>query len=322
MNQYRQEEDYRGSTFNEVQSVIMKAPVVNESRDDAATIREEISQYENGQMPTYRISLLAVFDGRLSEAALRTIRREADYHEYFKKEVHMNGVCVMGTWEITELSQYSGYFAQGSKALFVGRVSTGNGEVEAARGRPFGLAGKIFPTLNRNERVKTANFNVIDDLNGTTAPSFFDVAMTNEPPFDLSRWYLDAKKFGLREVQKRFETADQHAEVRQLYPISQLGLSSPQGAKTPRWMKITTAQGVKDERVAEADFRKEVLAYSSGLKFDISVSDTTKDGTTEEGWSKIGQINTDSSIVSFGCDRRLHFHHPSYVRETSSRVLE
>lgn len=45
--------------------------------------------------------------------------------------------------------------------------------------RSFGFAGKLFPTLDPNEllKVHTANFFLIDDLGGTTANHYTDVAM-------------------------------------------------------------------------------------------------------------------------------------------------
>ncbi|AWM40702.1 hypothetical protein GobsT_07660 [Gemmata obscuriglobus] len=57
-------------------------------------------------------------------------------------------VCLTGVWEITEPTEYTGYFRQNSKGLVIGRYSAGG---EALRGQPLSLSlvGKLYPTTDR-----------------------------------------------------------------------------------------------------------------------------------------------------------------------------
>lgn len=294
----------QGASFNEVMAVIEREPDSSELGSFARDAVSDMELYQGGKMPTYPLGLNPV---SLYRASVRTVSEDVDYHPYFKKLVHSNGICLSGVWEITEESPYSGYFAQGAKGLFIGRVSTGNNEVVAAGGRAFGIGGKIFPTLDRNEIVRTANFFVIDDLNGTKAPHFLDVAMTNEPPFHFSGFAGKA----LWAIQKIFGSADKNPGHRPVYPIAEIGLQSGESSRSPQWMKIEPSAGFRNALVNDADFRDEISTrnYPRGLRFDISVSDVTKDATSSR-WMKLGTIQTDTALVSFGCDRRLHFVHP------------
>ena len=64
----------------------------------------------------------------------------------------------------------------------------------------------------------------------------------------------------------------------------------------------------------QSDFRNEVLqAFSenSQIKYNIEVSETTQDRESSEGWTKLGEITLNKAQVSYACDRRLHFGHPS-----------
>lgn len=63
--------------------------------------------------------------------------------------------------------------------------------------------------------------------------------------------------------------------------------------------------------IDKEDFRDEldVAHYPNGIVFDIYVSDVTHK-SNEDGWKRIGLIHLDDSMVSYGCDRRLHFAHP------------
>ena len=53
------------------------------------------------------------------------------------------------------------------------------------------------------------------------------------------------------------------------------------------------------------------LLTSAFFKYNIEVSETTQDRESSEGWTKLGEITLNKAQVSYACDRRLHFGHPS-----------
>ena len=120
------EEDrrYRGSRFSEVRAAIFANPYQN------LWGREGILP-----LPRYETTVSSVFRGLLGrhylfrEASERAVDSHADLRwgenrQGFRRFLHPNGVCLTGVWEITEDSEYSGYFRKGSRALTIGRYST------------------------------------------------------------------------------------------------------------------------------------------------------------------------------------------------------
>jgi len=66
------------------------------------------------------------------EASARTIDSGADLRwgvnrKGFRRIVHPNGLCLIGTWHITADTPYSGYFATGSRGLAVARYDSRDG---------------------------------------------------------------------------------------------------------------------------------------------------------------------------------------------------
>jgi len=290
---------YEGSRYQDVWSVVEESP------------------YE--VLPQEKVTLKSFYTGltdNLQKASERTLNTGDDILPPFRKLLHPNGVCMAGTWNITEETPYSGYFRQGSQGLIILRGSSALTAVKRGEKRSFGIAGKIFPTLDPQgeDPVKTANFFVIDNLGGTYAPSFFDTAMTNDitavnfGPENLGQTGILAaavKAFGFAEpMLKKLLT------VRQLYPISELGEPSDATVITPQWLKI---EGRKGFRSLEEDFRAEVLdtQLNEEIVFDISVASAGLLGL-EKPWKKIGFIRIDQAIASDGCDHRLHFAHPKW----------
>ncbi|MNL20148.1 hypothetical protein D3C87_1413830 [compost metagenome] len=90
-----------------------------------------------------------------------------------------------------------------------------------------------------------------------------------------------------------------------------MGLESKSAAKYPHWIRLSADSSAK--RNNQADFRSELLQAvreNSELVFHIDVSDTTKDRNAKKGWRRLGEIRISEAVVSYGCDRRLHFSHP------------
>ncbi len=303
--------EYQGSSFSEVEAIILNpSPIV----DNYKQIKE-VKSYQNPEkLPHYWVhsgNFTTKQEGKtidlLAQDAHRTISEQYDYYPRLEKRLHSNGICLTGYWEITEPSEYTGYFAQGKKALTIVRASAALSNTRTDNGkRGFGLAVKLFPTENPDEVVKTANFFTIDVLLGTLAKHYLDVAMTNEPDagFDLSNILTGF------HASMALSKADKNPMYRPLYPVAELGLAPDTASKAPTWIKIQASSNMP--RIDQADFRDEldIANYPDGLSFDIYVSDTTKDPKASDDWQYLGMIQLDQSVVSYGCDRQLHFAHP------------
>ena len=241
--------------------------------------------------------------------AKRTLEEQRDIIEPFEKLAHPNGVCLNGTWEIHTQNPYSGYFKKGSKALIIARASSAMSKTKRGEIRAFGLAGKLFPTTDKEERNKepTANFFTIDDLGGTNALHFTDVELTNEPNVSTTSEVIKNLLYALK-VAKAFGDADENPNIRQLYEISELGEANKKKILTPKWMKISAQKG---QTIDAQDFRDEfILNNHKKIVFDISVASNMS--KNQKNWKTIGTITFKESIVSTTCDHRLHFHHPKW----------
>lgn len=294
---------YEGSSFNQVKDMLfdkIAAPTV-------AAEKAEWDIYQKGKLPQYEVTAASfIVNGvdKLLESAKRTVSENEDFYPRITKLLHSNGACVTGEWNITEKNTYSGYFSQGAKGLFVGRWSVALTETLRGQQRGFGFAGKIFPTLNPDQVVKTANFFSVDVLMGTDAKSPFAVSTTNEPELGFN-WSLIS--LGLK-ISNTLTKADQSPMFRPLYPISELGVSKGEGVHTPKWIKLEPR--FKGDVPTVQDFRDEIKSFPAGLEMAIYVSDTSKDRNNKAAWKYLGAITVRESVVSYGCDRRLHFAHP------------
>lgn len=293
---------YIGSTFSEAQKVIYSQMAAPQTKRQA----EEFNSYGNGKVPTYTVNLSTVFSSEtgLEKDARRTLTDKADFYNYIPKRIHANGVCLMGEWTISRDNPYTGLFKKGTQALFVGRASVTLGQVTNDGKRGFGFAGKIFPTMNLNERVQTLNFFTADVLMGTNAEHFLDVAYTNEPD---SGFNLPALILGLK-ILNTFKLVDENPMYRPVNHIAQYGNETQWRA--PRGIRISPDSRLRKNN--QADFRHEILQAlqdNHGLAFNIDVSDATTH-RNENGWTRIGQIKIYNAITSYGCDRQLHFAHP------------
>ena len=296
---------FAASSFNEVRNVVFgKNP---ESTNN--TVLNEMKTYEQNRLPHYEVtSDKFIMSGinRLMDRANRTLKDSDDYYPRLEKLVHSNGACFTGTWNITEASPYSGYFKNGSTGLFIGRASTALTETERGDARGFGFAGKIFPTLNKDAVVSTANLFLVDVLMGTQRNRYMDVGLTNNPSLGFRPSVL---KLALK-IMKVFKAVDSDPTYRQVYPISEMGLLGNEKVRTPKFMMIKTDKSSR--RNDDTDFRDELSIlknHPNGIKFNILVNDESKDQEASQ-WKKIGFIQVDESTVSYGCDRRVHFAHP------------
>jgi hypothetical protein len=302
-SQAAKDPNYQGSSFSEVQKVVQDEGSIPFSLIGA----EEQRVYQSGRLPQYPVSFFSMPIAVLESDSQKTLVERADYYPRLRKLVHANGICVEGDWNISEPTGYSGYFKQGSHGLFIGRISVALQETTSAGSRGFGFAGKIFPTLDPDQKVDTTNFFTVDILSGAPSKRFLDQAFTNNPPLIPS---LDVAG-PLAKIVPAFLLADTSPTFR---PVTQIARTEESASliHSPRYMRLRAAQGtVKND---QPDFRNEVLtafAENKGqLKFMIETSSTTSDRKAQSGWTPIGFITLDKAVVSYGCDRRLHFSHP------------
>jgi len=282
---------FAASTFNQVKDIVFK------------------NVYENEQLPQYEVSTKNfVVNGfnRLLDRATRTLNETNDYYPKIDKLVHANGICFAGVWTITKNNPYSGLFKKGSQALIIARASAATSSTRRDESRSLGFAGKIFPTMDPNQSVETANFFVIDNLMGKKTEHYLETTMTNKPELGFK---LGSIGFALK-VFNIFKDLDKDPGYRPVYPIAEAGLLSSERVSTPKFFMIKADSRVlKNE---ESDFRDELSIdknHTNGVVFNILVNDTTSDLNSNE-WNKIGQITLNESTVSYGCDKQLHFHHP------------
>jgi hypothetical protein len=287
---------YEGSYFHEVWGTVTKTPY-------RTLLQKEVT-------------LASMFDwgiNRIQNAAERTLSDRSDILDHFEKLVHPNGICFKGTWEITNKSKYSGHFENGRKGLIIARASAALSETKRGEHRAFGLAGKLYPTLDEQHLtpLKTGNFFLIDDLGGTKADHFSRVELTNQPDISINTSSFTYSAIAA-VVAKAFVLVDKKPHLRQVYEVSELGERTDSKVITPYWMKVRGASSnIKSDAVDFRDELEETLLLSNGLKFDILVAEKALTKSRAE-WKKIGLINFTESVISRECDHRLHFHHPDF----------
>jgi hypothetical protein len=285
-----QSQIYEGSNFAKVWSEVNEGP------------------YREGSLAEYKTSYSKFFEGSvnlLERAVNRTLSTPSDTLPRFQKLLHPIGICFAGTWTITEDNPYTGYFANGSKAVIIMRASEAMGNATTADWRAFGLAGKLYPTTDEQDprQLKTANFFTVDDLGGTDSQSFLDLPKTNKPASSIHASSLFMIRT-LKEIVSVFTAADNEPGVRQLYPIAELGLKPGQKAVIPIGFMLKSENS---KRTGIDDFRQELQLkhYANGLNFGIYTSDGAHPAP-----KRLGSIHLTRESLSDGCDHRLHFPHP------------
>jgi hypothetical protein len=297
---------YEGASFKEVWQVIEDQGFTPQTKIE----QKEFAVYQSSKLPQYPVTMSSLFangDSELRRDAVRTTTERFDYYDRLPKKLHPNGVCVSGVWNITKATKYTGMLATSSKGLFIGRVSVAMGDTLAGEDRGFGIAGKVFPTLNENEVVATGNFFTVDVLTGTKLDKALNAKTTNEPEagFKLSLIGLGLK------IGAALSSADNNPGFRPLTQVASAGAEAGAVLSQPKWIRLRVPREIK--RNKQDDFRNEILTAvneNSGLKYLIEVSNETKDRNASSGWVEIGEIIVDQAVVSYGCDRRLHFSHP------------
>jgi hypothetical protein len=356
------ETKYQGSSFKEVWDVV--------SDGQYQTMPERVKVTPESLRRRKLLTDLTKKNGFL-RAATRTLDVSDDYStKDWDRHVHPNGICVAGKWIINQQetdggvnpNNLTGYFEKGKQGLIIARISTEGSIVSNRKTKSLSLVGKIFPTLDVNETVPTASFITQDDLGGRSASegvdgvlTIADVNMRNAPDFSVSKRIESGGHDGFLSflaTKNVFDKVDLEASVRQLYRISEAGLSTDEQSVTPKFMQINYSGErpvfANDEKLD--DFRDWIIHHIQNyqpLTFDIALSSKGKienvaksddDKTTFLGhekkkikvlavtgfeWSQpIGQIVFDQVIAASGCDHRIHFHHPPWRHDLNDHSTE
>ncbi len=305
-------------------------------------------------LPIQDVTIKSVFGGLLSlgkpprfeRASERALDSNADLRwgpdrKGFTRLLHPNAVCLVGRWQITEDTGYSGYFARGSTALVVARYSSGAGGLRRGQIRSMALVGKLYPTIDPEHAMplRTANFITQEDIGGARTESINAAELRNAP--DVTVFRRGPAGTLLIKVAAVFRRVDQQPTIRQLYPIAELGKPAGEATRAPEFMRLLVAPGQPVIAGADLDVRDEVMAqiFDRGdpapkrtLTFTIDVTDEgTTSGTsfrvrrTFRNWRRIGTLVFDNAVVSYNGDAVIHFTHPTWRQDrndpaTATRV--
>jgi hypothetical protein len=321
---------YKGSRFSEVRDALFANPYQKVWGGEGEP-----------PLPAYEITLLSVLRGILPfgrpyffrQAVERTVDSHADLRwgadrKGFRRLIHPNGVCLTGLWEITEETEYSGYFRKGSRALIIGRYSTCCTETRRGHTRSLSLVGKLYPTTdpNHTEPLRTASFFTQEDLGGERTNYINDAEFRNAP--DTHSWRRGAGVPILLVEGALFLRFDKEPAHRQLYQLAELGKANDELTRTPQFMRLRVAPEQPRIEGEALDFRDEIMAqiFDKGdplpkrtLTFHIEVTD---EGSTRgiplfqrrtfKNWRHIGKITFDNAVASYNGDFVIHFNHPTW----------
>jgi hypothetical protein len=290
-------------------------------------------------LPTLEQTLKTVFGGllgqgtRFERATARTVDSGADLRwgadgKGFPRFLHPTGVCLVGRWQISEETPYSGYFRKDSTALIVGRYSSGGGGNLRGRIRSLALVGKLFPTTDPDhpERLRTANFITQQDIGGKLTASINDATLRNAP--DVTVFRRGPAGTLLIRVASVFRRMDQEPAIRQLYQVAELGKPAGEPTRAPAFMELRVAPGHPVIPGDQLDVRDEVMAqiFDRGdptpkrtLTFTINVTDEGRTSGTPfrvrrafQNWRQIGTMVFDNAVISYNGDAVIHFTHPTW----------
>ena len=283
--------------------------------------------------PVYEVTFLMVASPHFHKATERTVDSGADLRwgpdgKGTRRLVHPNGICLIGRWEITADTEYSGYFAKNRTALAIARYSTCCTETRRGEMRSLSMVGKLFPTTDPDHAapMRTANFMTQDDIGGSRIEFINDVELRNAPDTTLSRRGLGAPT--LLHVGLTFNLVDAQPSIRQLYPIAELGKPAGEPTRAPEFMRLLVSSDQPRIGGDGLDFRDEIMGqiFDRGdptpkrrLTFDIELTDEgeTRGPIVEErrtfrNWRRVGTLTFEDAVASYNGDFVIHFNHPTW----------
>ena len=268
--------DYDGSTFREVKEIAFSGEYPSPP-----------------DLPGLGVGTFVQF---FNDSA-RNLFDKRDIRPTFRKLIHTNGICFSGIWRITaESSPYTGWFAAGREGLLLARASVAGPDLKRGQRRAFGIAGKVWPTLDPDAKFKPANFVTVSGLSGTREPYAAKIEMTNMPVIGLS----PAANFINRVI---FRLMDTRPGYRQLFPIATLGLKPGDRVASPDLMRLKLRAGTP--LTVAHDFRDELrLKNYPGRKLYYDIDVKPFDAMD---WTTLGELEFNEDAVSEGGDTRLHF---------------
>lgn len=341
---------YRGSTYSEVREALYANPY-----------RDGQSGEVPGALPMFNSTIRNAWAGTLpctgpNQLELTTARsvdsraglRWGPDRKGFRRILAPNGICILGTWKITEDKPYTGYFQNGSNGLFIGRYSTDGSGTRRGQRRSLSLAGKIYPTMDPNHETPLTPASLVsqEDFGGMPTGYINDAELRNEPNVTIHRrgiYSLVMLRAGML-----FSRKDKEPEVRQLYEIAELGKPECEPTISSRHMLLKMADGQTRVEGNDLDFRDEIYAHifepgnpktTGTINFDISVSNTGR-GRGIPGyrrvnvtdWLRIGRVTITEAISSYNADHVVQFRHPGWrnarndsstsIRSGEKRVLK
>jgi hypothetical protein len=340
-----EDRSYRGSHFAEVRKALFANPY-----------QKVWGAPGERSLPVKKTTLASVLRGLLPfarhylfrQAVEREVDAKADLRwgpdgKGYRRLLHRNGICLVGSWHITEPTPYSGYFRQGSRALLIARYSTCCDETRRGHTRSLAMVGKLFPTTDPNHAapLQTASFITQEDLGGDHTYYINDAELLNAPNTTLLRRGLGTPILALEGL--LFGLVDKRPSIRQLYEVAELGKPNGELTKAPTFMRLPVAPEQPRIPGEGVDFRDEIMAqiYDKGdprpkrvLKFNVEVSDegTTSGPSFRErrkitNWRCIGNMTFDEAVASYNGDYVTHFGHPTWRDDqnnpaTATRVNE
>lgn len=323
-----EDRSYKGSRYAEVRQALYVNPY-----------RGGISGQAPGPLPMFRSTIRNAWRGTLhghkflKEASARTVDTRSDLRwgtdgKGFRRILAPNGICVLGTWEITADNPYTGYFQKGAKGLIIGRISSDGNETRRGQRRSISLGMKIYPTTDPNHPTPLIPASVIaqEDLGGMHTSYVNDAELRNMP--NVHGYRRGIHVLILLRAGTYFFGLDKVADVRQLHEIAELGKPETVPTRCPEHMLLKMADGQRRIEGNGLDFRDEVYAHlfnpgddqpTGAMSFDIFVSDTGRrqgfpgfKRVTVTDWQRIGTMRVTEAVCSYNGDHVIHFHHPGW----------
>lgn len=302
------------------------------------SVWNKLSEEQYSVFPHHRIVSAGTLKSVASVLMNATLDNRNDFRPRRVKLVHANGICLSGKWEIESETPYSGYFQKGSQALVIARASVTQDYVDLHEYRAFGLAVKLFPTLDAREDVYTSNLFSVDTIEGQKNLHFVDSMMTNQiPDFD----FLNIKALvrlatrlpflvTFNNMSKDADTGPENRNplLRRTLQVASAGISKEFSAvkmqeRLPSYKDLSQQGQIKEPtwlafkpmnvsiRSRESDFRNEIIdVVRKNGEFKYSVMAADEKINNQKVWSKIGTITFKEVVASLPCDQDLHFHHP------------